>query len=500
MAVKKRQPRYLLSLSWQSMAYGIGVFGRQVIIYLSLPFFTTRMSQEEFGVISVMIAFLSFVDVLSSAGLPAATFRLYNDKENSSRKRQILGSSLLLFIIYSIVMAFVVWINADQLALRLLGDMKYSSILRLVSIILVIATLNYFGYVLLRIQVRPIAFSLQNLFQVLIQMGLALWFVVSFNSGSFGYWAGQLGGAIIGLILMLFLVRTSLELDVTRDALKELTVYALPMLPASLSLWALKLVDRSLISTFAGLENVAIYEIGYKVGTLTGLVALPFSVAWPQFAFSRVHRPDAPILYKDVLTFLATGCAFSSVAVIAFSSQLIGLLAPPSYAAAAGIVPWVAISQIAWGVYPVLSLGPKIAKRTWHIGWTSGVAALTNIVINIILIPVLGILGAAIATLISYILLAIIVYVVGQRYYSFPIDLVRLSKLGLAFLITSAAVIELNNLVLPEWESIALRLLCLSLFPLVLIISRFVTFEQIKTLLFFSADTVKETIISLNYR
>jgi O-antigen/teichoic acid export membrane protein len=497
--IKEGQPRYLLSLSWQSVAYGVGVFGRQVIVYLTLPLFTMKMRQEEFGVISVMVAFLSFIDMLSNAGLPAATFRLYNDTSISSRKSQILGSSLILFIIFSVVMVLAVWISAGQLAFWLLGNKKYTNILRLVSVILVFTTLNYYGYVLLRIQVRPVAFSLQNLFQAVVQVGLALWFVISFNLGSFGYWVGQLGGALIGLLLMIYLVRNTLELNVTGDALRQLTAYALPMLPASLSLWALKLVDRSLISSFSGLESVAIYEIGYKVGTLTGLVTLPFIVAWPQFAFSRIHRPDAPLLFRNVLTILAAGCTFISVGVIAFSSELIGLLAPPSYGAAVAVVPWVAISQIAWGVYPVLSLGPKIAKRTWHIGWTTGVAAVINILINIILIPPLGILGAAIATLISYILLAIIVYVVGQRFYSFPIDFVRLWKLGLAFLITSFVVIQLSNLALPPWESMTLRLLGLSLFPLILIISKFVTFDQIRALLFFSADAVKETIRPLNY-
>lgn len=452
--------------------------GRQVAVYLALPLFTNHMTSEEFGVVALMTSLLSFIDVLSNGGLPAATFRLYNDTDDATLRRLTLGSSLMLFVVYATVIAVGVWIAAVPLTQVLVGSVTYTPVMRIVAVLLVAGTLVNFGDILLRIQVHPLASSMQSFAQILAQLGLALILVIRYDLGARGYWLGQLGGAILGLGIMFWLVRATLTFQVSRERINELTAYALPLIPATLAMWALRLADRTLIVRFADLDALAVYEVGYKIGMLAGLAMIPFLTAWPQFAFSSMHKPHAPRIYTGVLVYIAVVCTFAALAVMAFRTDLVSLMAPPAYATATAVVPWIALSQVAFGMYPVLAVGLHLTKRTSHVAIMTFLAATINVILNVVLIPVIGIQGSAVANLAGYVGLASLSYIVSRRFYSYPIDWRRLSKIALAGGLTSLLVIWLGQVYVPVWEGRALRAAGLLLFPVTLLATGFVTRTQ----------------------
>lgn len=475
--------RSLFSLSWQSLAYGVGILGRQVAVYLALPLFTYYMDQEEFGVVAVTTALLAFLSVVLNAGLTPALFRLYNDSTDHEIRSQTIGSSQVVTLGYAFLIGLVLLIAAAPLSQRLLGDASYAYVMRVVAVIAVVQTAITFGNNLLRIQVRPLSSSLFNIFQIGIQLGAALVLVRVYNLGVAGYWLGYLAGALVGLVLMLWLVRHSLSGRVSRQRMQELLVYAFPLFPSLLALWALRLVDRFLIVSFAGLDSAAVYEIGYKIGMLVVLVVAPFSAAWPQFAFSYMHRDNARQIYRDVMVLVATGCTFVALIVTAFAGELVGLMAPPSYSLAVFVVPWVAFSQVFWGIYQISIIGLHLTKRTLYISLVTMFAAIINIGINLLLIPLLGILGAAIATFFAFLVLAVAGYVVAQRFYSYPVDWMRMGKLLLASIVVVALIVALGSLDIAIGLERVLRGVVLLAFPILLILFRFLSPSQGRSLL-----------------
>jgi len=484
----------MISLSWQSVLYGIGIFGREVAVYIALPFFTTYMAQAEYGVVSVTAALLAFFNRLSNAGLPAATFRFYNDTEDTQNRRITLGSAQVLITFYAIVTAVVLFIGAGQLSLWLLGNIDYAYLIRIAAMLLFVQSLVNYGNILLRIQVRPLANSTQGVFQIVVQLGLALVLVMKYDLGARGYWLGHLVGAVVGLGLMLWLVRDAITFQFSRSRMKEMITYGLPLIPAVLALWSLRLVDRALVVSLAGINEVAVYEVGYKIGMLAGIVALPFGAAWPQFAFSAMHEPQAPKIYRDALTYLMTGCAFAALAVTAFRVDLVQIMAPNSYAGAASVVFWVALSQIAWVAYLILSVSLKIAKRTSYIAVVAVSAAVVNIVLNLLLIPIMGIQGAAIATLAGYLALSIGIHVFGRRFYAFQIDWKRLLKISLAASITALFIFHTEEINVDLWTGRAIKVFGLILFPIFLVLMRFINRNQYQELWQSGSRLVRERL------
>ena len=205
----------------------------------------------------------------------------------------------------------------------LLGDRNYSQVIQIVAFLLVIETMNYYGTILLRLHNRPGAVGIHSLVSVIGQMGLALIFIKFLNWGVLGYWTGFLLGSIIGLILIVWLNRKWIRFDFSTTTARELLTYGIPLIPANFSISLLQLTDRFFLRTDLNLDVVAVYAIGYKVGSLVNLVLAPFRYAWPNFAFSSVTDPDAKKIYRDVITFLIIGSLFVSLGTYTFRFELI---------------------------------------------------------------------------------------------------------------------------------------------------------------------------------
>jgi O-antigen/teichoic acid export membrane protein len=474
--------RAILTLSWHSVAYGVGVLGSQLIVYILLPFLTRYMPREEYGVVSVMTALYGFLNMLTNAGLPSATFRFFNNTDEESDRKLTLGGSQLLFFLFAAIPAFLIVLFPKPVSMLLLDTERYAPALQLLAGYLIVDSMNTYGGIILRIQTRALTSSFHSIFLLASKIGLALLFVIGYNMGVAGYWLGYLIGESLGFVIMVWLVQERVSFHISWNKLKDLMRFGMPLIPASLSMTALRMADRYIIGALAGLEQVAVYDVGYKVGAIIVLLIAPFRIAWNPFAFSIANKPEAPKIFKDVFTYLMAGCTFLILGVFAFRSVLVQILAPAAYGDAESVVGWVALSQLFYASYFIFSKGSMINNKTHQLVWGAVAAGITNIALNFILIPVIGILGAAIATLAGYAVLSILAYLIGWQGFDMKIDWKRLGKLALAAGIVSLALAGAETLLTVDWMEFAVKAVVLTAFPGLLILLRFIKLSQVSEL------------------
>lgn len=475
--------RAILTLSWQSVVYGAGVLGSQLIVYVLLPFLTRYMPREDYGVVSVMMALYGFLNMLTNAGLPSATFRFFNATEDESDKRLTLGGSQMLFFLFAALPAVFIVFFPKLASMLILGSEQYALALQLLAGYLIVDSLNTYGNIVLRIETRALASSLHNIFLIACKTGLALLFVIRYDLGVAGYWLGYLLGEFLGLILMMWLVRRNISFRVSRARLAGLLRLGLPMIPASVSMTVLRLADRYIISALAGLEQVAVYDVGYKIGSIILLLIVPFRTAWNPFAFSIANKPEAPKIFRDVLTYLTAGCIFLILGVLAFRSELIQLLAPASYSNAGVVVGWIAAAQLFYAVYFIFQIGPLIGNKPSQLAWSGVASGVLYVILNFILIPVIGILGAAVATLIGYVMLAGMSYYYCRQSFEMHIDWPRLGKLALASGLVALLMVVIESSPVGHWVEITLKAASLFCWPFLLLWFGFIKPAQRKELL-----------------
>ncbi len=102
---------------------------------------------------------------------------------------------------------------------------------------------------------------------------------------------------------------------------------------------------------------------------------------------------------------------------------MLDILFPPSYHVAAPIIPVIALSIVFYGIYTIFTVGTGVQRKTWYVALIMTLAALVNVVANFVLIPLYGSMGAALATLIAYIFLTLIMYIINQRIYPLPFEI-----------------------------------------------------------------------------
>jgi O-antigen/teichoic acid export membrane protein len=225
-----------------------------------------------------------------------------------------------------------------------------------------------------------------------------------------------------------------------RDIAANLLAFGIPVVVSTAGYLVLSVSDRFLLSRLASLSQAASYTVAYSLGTLLNvLVIMPFMLAWPAAMFSIARGTDAQrtfqVLFRWFGPFLLLATfAFSPAAIL-----ILLLLFPPSYHSAAPIIPLVAASLMFYGVSIIFGVGPGVRRKNWYTTGLTMLAAAVNLGANLILIPAYGSIGAAISTLVAYVLLAFGAYAVNQMIYPVPFEIGRFGLgLGVGIVLYSA--------------------------------------------------------------
>jgi O-antigen/teichoic acid export membrane protein len=208
--------------------------------------------------------------------------------------------------------------------------------------------------------------------------------------------------------------------------MRALLRIGLPLLPAAVAAWIVSVSDRLLLTQLASLSDVGLYAAAAQIATVPNLGIAAFMLGWTPFALRVQRAPDAPRLYAVTLSLFAAGGAIVTLLTLPLGVPVLGLISGPEFAPGGQVV-WLLVgSAFAYGGYVMLNVGLMVARRTELIGLVTGSAAGVNVLLNLVLIPGLGYVGAGIATLAAYLVSAGALYVLGQRALPLPYEPLRL--------------------------------------------------------------------------
>ena len=184
----------------------------------------------------------------------------------------------------------------------------------------------------------------------------------------------------------------------------------------------IELSDRYIIKYFLGFEQLGIYNAGYKLGMLMLLIVMGFNMAWQPFFLDKKNK-DNKILISDISNNVFLLFSFIACGIILFVEPLSQItifnfkIIGTEFIESISIVSWICIGYLFHGAYLLQLPGPYLTNNTLMIAIIRGVGALVNIILNFQLIPVLGIDGAAIATCLSFLMMAILIFLYNKKIY-----------------------------------------------------------------------------------
>jgi O-antigen/teichoic acid export membrane protein len=422
-------------LARASALYTVGNIAPKIGAFILLPIYVRFLTRSEYGVIALLTTVSGLLALVLTFGLDGALMRLHFDVQG--RARATLYSTLTLFTLgASAVLVAAVALVIGPFFPTLFAGIEFYPLGALTFLIAFTSTIQFVPSVLFRATGRAGMFLLYNLGTFLIASTVSVLLVVVVRMGAAGVLLGQLVGTVIVFGVAIGLIATLGRPSFSRSTLAGALRFGLPLVPHSLSAWALRLSDRWLIGLLIGLPvlqaqaAIGVYSFGYQVAYVISLIVISFNAAWSPYFFRVGSQPSAPILFQHVTTLVIAGLLILAVGVSALAPEVVNVVATSRYAEAAAVIPVIAFASVLQGLYTMLVTVIFFTKHTARLAVLTVSAAALNVGLNLVLIPRLGILGAAWSTLIAFACWAAATWWFASRVYPVHLDRARLTLLA----------------------------------------------------------------------
>jgi O-antigen/teichoic acid export membrane protein len=412
-------------LARQTLAYGLSGLIAPLVGLITLPVFARVFTRGQYGLLELGTTSTTVALALTDAGLTAAMLRSFYDYrgDEERERRSVMLTGLVATTTLAFVIAGLMIVFRAEIASRILQrpDEEILVVLIAASVI----ALNTWRFVSEVMRVRLLAFNYlaTTLIAATITTTLGVAGVLALGWRVNGvFFAGLVGNGIAAAYGVL-VVRQSLAAHFSRPHLRRMLAFGLPLVPATLSSWALALVDRIILSRLGSLAQVGEYAIANRLASLLtiGMTAFLFALTPFLFAIYSEDPAQEKAARARTLTYLTFVLALGGLALTLFAQEILRVVAPRFEVAYKAVGPLM-LGMLAYGLVSLLATGIALARSTGRGAVLTVLAAAINIGLNFALISPFGIVGAAWATAVGYGFLAASFYLLSQRVYPTPYE------------------------------------------------------------------------------
>jgi O-antigen/teichoic acid export membrane protein len=345
---------------------------------------------------------LSILSILACQGINNAFFRTYAfiDKEMKASIRDLVSTSYIYMMLSALFVSTLLYIFSEKYSIFLFGKNNSPELLvKIIAFTIFFQIVMIVPYTLLRAKMESIKYISISLTQFLFMVFLNIFFVTVLKTG--------LKGILLGNAVSSFLMA---------------------------------------VITFLLIKRHLIFKIS-KRGILLLLIVTPFQKVWASFSFQIAAKEQAKETFKTITTYFFLILCFVGILIIVWTPLLIKFVAGEDFRDAYKVVSPLVYANIGGGMFLISVFGMYLLKKTKYISYIVGIGAVVNIILNSAVIPRYGMMGAAFASFVSYMLINFLSYRLSQRFYYIPFDKLRLAKICFIFVIVSlfSSIFQFSN-------------------------------------------------------
>ena len=415
-----------------------------------VPIVTRLMPNSDYyGVSDLSNTVVSFGSALAVMGMYDAMYRMFFEKDDEQYKKRICSTALCFTMATSLIVSFIMLLAKDYIAQYFFSDRQYAYVVYLSAMATLVGATNNIISAPTRMQNKRKIFLVTNTISPLLSYSISIPMLLA------GHYviALPLAAVISGVTMEVAFGTMNREWFDPRQMdftlLKELLVIAIPLLPNFLIYWIFNSCDKVMVTNMIGIGAAGIYSVGSKLGHASQLIYTAFAGGWQYFAFSTMKDNDQVESTSNIFEYLGV-LSFSCTAfVFALAQPIYQILFTGDYVSGYIISPYLFLAPLLQMLFQVACNQFLIVKITWPNMLILSGGAIANIAINYYLIPVLGIEGAAIATLAGYAISDIVGVLVLQKMNLFRIQprFIAASGMMLAYILLWRLIIKDNVLI-----------------------------------------------------
>lgn len=395
------------------LVYGLGGIISKIIPLIMIPIITRLMPDASyFGISDLSNTLLSFCSSLAVMGMYDAMYRMFFEKEEEEYKRDICSTAFLFTLMTSVIIFCLMLIFKEPIAKWFFGDPELGFLVYITAVTTLIGATNSIISAPIRMQNKRKVFLLTNTISPVISYTVSIGMLLK------GYYivALPLAGFVSAATMQwMYIVLNHSWFDwrkFNKNYLKQLLSIALPLTPNFLIYWIFNSCDKLMIVNLLNTTASGIYSVGSKLGHASQLIYIAFSGGWQFFAFSTMKEENQVKSNSLIFEYLGLVSYGISMFVFALAQPIYRLLFTGDFVHGYMVSPYLFLAPLLLILFQVGSSQFLVIKRTWPNFLILSLGALANVLLNYLLIPKIGIEGAAIATLAGYAISDILVMIV----------------------------------------------------------------------------------------
>ena len=428
-------------LSKDTVVYGISTIVGRFLNFILVPFYTNIFIPADYGVITNVYAFIAIMNIIFIYGMDAAYLKFSKDKELGSEKDNF-STPYFSVLILSFVFCLFILLLRNGIGSELAVPANYNYLLILVSAILFTDSIAVLPFIKLRIERKAKKFALFKIINISINVLLNLILILKYKMGIEAVFISNLAASAFTFLLLMPSVINSLKLSFSKKIFNRMLKFGLPYLPAGLASMIIQVIDRPIMEHLTDLKTLGIYQANYKLGIFMMLFVSMFQYAWQPFFMQEAGGAEAKKVFSKVMTYFTLAGSVILVLLSLFIDDFVKFeifgrtIIGSSYWSGLNIVPVILLAYLFNGLYVVFTAGIYIKEKSIYVPVITGIAAAVNIIINFILIPEMGIMGAALATLASYFVMSAGLYLVTRKFYKIEYEKKKIALIFFFVMIT----------------------------------------------------------------
>ncbi|MGD0166994.1 MAG: oligosaccharide flippase family protein [Gaiellaceae bacterium] len=420
-------------LARQSLVYGVGPVVSKFIAVFMLPLYTSYLVTKQYGVVALLMSAEVVAVIVFRAGIQNAFFRFYYLSNDPLERRTIVRTSFWFTMTSATAGLVLGLVLAPEIASALALHPGQTNLVRATAVLLW-GDMNYQQLTaVFRVEQRSVSYAIASVANVFITVAATVTLIVWLHQGSLGLIIGNFTGTLCVFTVLLAYRANLLGFEFDRKLYRAMEHFGLPLLPSILALWVTRFSDRFFIQHFLGPGAVGVYSFGVQISSVLMLIITAFLLAWPAFAYSIEDDGEARHTYAYVLTYFLFFMIWASVALSLLAPVLAHLLGhKAAYHPGARFVPVLAFACVLIAGYEVVTISIGRVRKTGMNWVITGSGALVDIILNWLLIPRVGAMGAAIALLAGYATMFVGMSWHAQRLFPVPYQWRRVATMVVA--------------------------------------------------------------------
>lgn len=394
-----------------SGVYAVGEGFARVASILLLPLYLHYLNPADIAVIALTDVITAVLGILVARGITTAVSRYHFDEKYESSQHALWVSGLVALTAIALGLLIVTWLLRDLIADGLLVDpdagVDVETAASYVSLSLAVLAASLVGGYMttyVRVLKRSTLYVVQQLITLLLKIGFNIKFIAFDELGVLGFfYSGIIGGAFQGVVLLgvLFVGK---PVRVIPEVFPKIFRFGWPFVVSGLATLSMHQADRYLLKQFLGLEQTGIYSLAHNiVMAVNTLLLLPFFQIWSVTIYEIDATADRLQVFRRVFKYFVLTLFLVLLAVALFSESILRIVSKPEFLPAASIIPIHCLAFNFYSLHALFSVPSMIHKRTGVVALTAIVAAVVNVLANLVLIPQFGVYGAAVGSVMTYI-------------------------------------------------------------------------------------------------